>query len=262
MNFGLKNKNVIVTASSKGIGKAVAKVFLEESANVAICSSNIENLIEAGKELQSYSENLIWKECDLNDENSIGDFLAFVKEKFGTVDVLVNNCGGPAPGTFETLSDEDWINGYKQVLRSATLFTKGVLPGMKEKGWGRIINITSISVKQPIENLMLSNTFRAGLTGFAKTLSREIGQFGITVNNVAPGYTMTGRLRELAEIRAEKQGKTVEEIFAEMGKTAPLNRIGKPEEIANVVVFLASEKAAYVTGTTIQVDGGETKSLL
>ena len=169
--------------------------------------------------------------------------------------------GGPVPGFFRDLSEEDWENAYKQVLLSVVRFSNLVIPKMIEQEWGRIVNITSIAVKQPVHNLMLSNSLRAGVTGFAKSLSNEFGNKNITVNNVAPGYTLTHRLYELAVSRAKTSGKSHEEILVDMAKDVPMNRLAGPEEIASTVVFLASQKASYITGTTIQVDGGSTKAI-
>lgn len=260
MELGIKGKHVVVTASSKGIGKATAEGFLNEGCKVAICSSNELNLKKTAEELSRFKENLIWKRCDLNSSESIKSFIEFVKKNFGDIDILVNNCGGPFPGTHSTLSIDDWNNGFRQVLMSVVELCNLVLPGMKNSKWGRIINITSLSVKQPVENLMLSNTFRTGLIGYAKTLSTEIGESNITVNTVAPGYTLTERLKELADLRAKDAGITQEEILQGMAESVPVKRIGSPEDIANLILFLASEKASYITGTTTQVDGGVIKS--
>jgi 3-oxoacyl-[acyl-carrier protein] reductase len=177
------------------------------------------------------------------------------------VDILINNCGGPVPGYFLELDENDWNHAYEQVLMSVVRFSNLVIPQMVKNKWGRIINITSISVKQPVDNLMLSNSLRAGVTGFAKSLSNEVAKHNITVNNVAPGLTLTNRLYELAVIEAKEKGKSHEEILVEMAKRVPINRLGGPEEIASVVLFLASKRASYVTGNTIQVDGGFTKGL-
>ena len=173
---------------------------------------------------------------------------------------LVNNCGGPTPGFFDDLDEENWKTGFDQVLMSAVRFSKLVLPKMKDNKWGRIINITSISVKQPIDNLLLSNAFRSAVTAFAKTLSNQIGQYNITVNNVAPGLTYTGRLDELAGLRAKDANITKDEMLKKMAIDIPLKRIARPEEIASAVIYLASEIGGYITGQTFVVDGGYNKS--
>lgn len=261
MNFNLNNKNIFVSAASTGIGKAVAELFLNENCNVTICSSNIDKLKTAADELINIRNGKIhFVKCNINSEEEIKNAVKEAESKFGSINVLVNNCGGPAPGFFDDLDDNKWEYGFEQVLMSAVRFSRLVLPKMKENKWGRIINITSISVKQPIDNLILSNAFRSGVTAFAKTLSNQVGQYNITVNNVAPGLTLTGRLQELAEIRAKDAEIKIEEMLTNMAADIPLKRIGKPEEIAAAVLFLASEPAAYITGQTIVVDGGINKS--
>lgn len=261
MNFNLNNKNIFVSAASTGIGKAVAELFLNENCNVTICSSRIDKLKAASDELSKFKNSKFhFVKCDINNDEEIQNAVKDAESKFGRIDVLVNNCGGPAPGFFDDLDDSKWEYGFEQVLMSAVRFSRLVLPKMKENKWGRIINITSISVKQPIDNLLLSNAFRSGVTAFAKTLSNQVGHYNITVNNVAPGLTLTGRLQELAEIRAKDAEIKTEEMLINMAADIPLKRIGKPEEIAAAVVFLASEPAAYITGQTIVVDGGINKS--
>lgn len=262
MDLGIKGKTALVTASSKGIGKAVAEAFASEGCNLAICSRTKESLIDTSKEIRSkYQLEPFWGVCDLNNLKDIENFHNAVIKQFGKVDILVNNCGGPVPGFFKDLSEEDWNNAFAQVLMSVVRLSHLVLPEMINQEWGRIINITSVAVKQPVHNLMLSNSLRAGVTGFAKSLSNEVASKNITVNNVAPGYTLTNRLYELAVNRAKITGKSHEEILADMAKDIPMNRLGGPEEIASLIVFLASSKASYLTGTTIQVDGGSTKAI-
>lgn len=262
MDLGLKGKSVIVTASSTGIGKAIADGFAAEGANISICSRSKERLIDAATDIKNkFGSEIFWGVCDLNSHKDIDSFYNAVISNFGKVDILVNNCGGPIPGFFLELSEEAWDDAYKQVLLSVRRFINLVLPDMIKNQWGRIINITSVAVKQPVHNLILSNSFRAAVTGLSKTLSTEFANKNITVNNVAPGYTLTNRLYDLAVNRAKNSGKSHEEILTEMAKEVPMNRLGSPEEIAAVVLFLASKQASYITGTTIQVDGGSTKSI-
>lgn len=262
MDLGLKGKTVLVTASSTGIGKAIADGFAAEGANLAICSRSKDKLIEAAGDMKNkFGLEPFWGVCDLNSRKDIETFYNAVVSNVGKVDILVNNCGGPVPGYFLELPEESWDDAYKQVLLSVIRFIHLVLPDMINNQWGRIINVTSVAVKQPVHNLILSNSFRAAVTGLSKTLSNELANKNITVNNVAPGYTLTHRLYELAVNRAKTSGKSHEEILTEMAKDVPMNRLGAPEEIAAVVVFLASRQASYITGTTIQVDGGSIKSI-
>ena len=261
MDLQIKGKTALVTASSLGIGRAAAEMLLKEGCRVVICSRNKENLISTAKEIKE-SVNLepLWVLCDLNKPADIENLFNVVKSHYGDVDILVNNCGGPPPGFFENLNDESWNLGYEQVLMSAVRLTRMVLPAMKEKKWGRIINITSISVKQPVDNLILSNAFRSAITAFAKTLSNQVGKDNITINNVAPGYTLTSRLYELAVSRAKLLGESHEHVLASMAADVPMKRLARPDEVAAMILFLASEQAAYITGLTIPVDGGITRS--
>ena len=261
MDLQLEGKTVLISAASMGIGRAAAEEFVKEGCKVAICSSNQQNLVKAVSEIKnSYDFEPLWTVCDINKPGDIENAVRIVNDNFGDIDILVNNCGGPAPGYFDELDDKDWADAVDQVLMSAIRFTRSVLPGMRRKNWGRIINITSLSVKQPVQNLILSNSLRSAVTAFAKTLSNEIGKDNITINNVAPGYTLTARLYELAVTRAKERGESHEHVLASMAADVPMKRLARPDEIASLIVFLASEQAGYITGTTIQVDGGVIKS--
>ena len=263
MDLQIKGKTALITASSLGIGRAVAEALIQEECKVAICARNKEQLIKTSEEIKKlYNVEPVWVVCDIKDEKDIDNTVDAVTKSYGPIDILVNNCGGPIAGYFEDLYDENWQTAFELVLLSSIRFTRKVLPDMKEKGWGRIINITSLTVKQPVENLMLSNSLRLAVIGFAKTLSNEVGKYNITVNNIAPGYTLTNRLYSLAKNKAKLTGESHEHILAEMVKDASLGRLARPDEIASVVAFLASEKASYITGTTIQVDGGVIKGIL
>lgn len=262
MDLGLTDKVVLVTASSKGIGKAIAESFTAEGCKVAICARTKADLIETANSIaQTYKNEPLWSVCDINNPKEIENTVKTVQDHYGSIDVLVNNCGGPSAGYFEELDDEKWNFAYEQILLSSVRFLQLVLPEMKLKRWGRVINITSISTKQPIENLILSNSLRSAVVGMSKTLSTQYAKYNITVNNVAPGFTLTQRLYELAVHKAKISGKSHEEIFVEMAKEIPMNRLAKPEEIAAMVVFLASEQAGYLTGNSIHVDGGWTRSI-
>jgi len=261
MNLKLKNKTVLITAASKGIGKATAEMFAAEEANVVICSTGEKNLLTAVKEIEEKTGYApFFKVCDINNYNDIKKTVKFVKDKFGGVDILVNNCGGPIPGIFTDLSDSDWYNAVDQVLMSVVRFNREVLPDMIENNWGRIINITSLSVKQPVDNLLLSNALRSAVTAMAKTLSNQIGKYNITVNNVAPGYTLTSRLEQLALNKEKETGMAKEQVFAEMAEKTAMKRLAAPHEVAATVLYLASEQAGYITGVTVPVDGGAIKA--
>jgi 3-oxoacyl-[acyl-carrier protein] reductase len=262
MNLGLKSKTVLITASSKGIGKAVAEMFASEECNVAICSRKKDELIKTAAEIKSkHKIEPFWCVCDLNKQRDIETTVASAKKEFGTIDILVNNCGGPVPGFFREISETKWHDAFEQVLLSVVRFCNLTVPDMVLNEWGRIINIVSITVKQPVDNLILSNSLRMGVVGFSKTLSNELAKFNITVNCLAPGFTLTNRLYELAVERAKREKVSHEEILAEMAKQVPMNRLALPKEIASAAVFLASENAGYLTGNTIHVDGGWVKGV-
>jgi 3-oxoacyl-[acyl-carrier protein] reductase len=262
MDLGIKGKTVLVTASSKGIGRAVAEGFAAEGCSVAICSRNKDELLNTAEEIKKkYGMEPVWCVCDLNNIKDIETTIETVTKQLGRIEILVNNCGGPEPGNFQQLSEKNWQAAFEQVLLSAVRLCNFVVPDMILNEWGRIINITSVSVKQPIDNLMLSNSLRTGLIGFAKTLSNEVAKFNITVNSVAPGYTLTNRIYDIAVHKAKQSAKSHEEVLVEMAKEIPINRLASPDEIASVVVFLASKQASYITGNTIQVDGGLVKGL-
>ncbi|MBN1302313.1 MAG: SDR family oxidoreductase [Melioribacteraceae bacterium] len=261
MDLKISDKVVFVNAASRGIGRAAAELFLKEGCKVAIASSDQTKLYATAVELKkSTGTEPEWVVCDLNKPGDIENAVKAVSSILGDIDILVNNCGGPVSGKFDELNDNDWTDAVDQVLMSAIRMTREVLPGMKAKNWGRIINITSISVKQPIDNLLLSNSLRSAVTAWAKSLSGDLGEYNITVNNVAPGYTLTSRLYELAVARAKESGDSHEHVLASMAANVPLKRLARPDEIASMIVFLSSEPAAYVTGQTIVVDGGLTKS--
>jgi 3-oxoacyl-[acyl-carrier protein] reductase len=261
MDFNIKDKVALVTASSMGIGKSIAELLIKEGCKVVICSSSEKNIIEAAKQIKdSTGIEPVCGVCNLNNPEDITEIVKLTQKHFGDIDILVNNCGGPIPGTFDSLNDSDWNNAMDQVLLSVVRMTREVLPGMKNKKWGRIINITSKAVKQPIDNLMLSNSLRSAVTAFSKTLSNDIGQYNITVNNVAPGFTLTSRLYELAKEKEKATGIGYKKVLDDMAAGVPVKRLGTAEEIASMAVYLASEQAGFITGTTIQVDGGSIKS--
>lgn len=262
MDLGIKSKVALVTASSKGIGKAVAEGLAAEGCAVAICSRDKDDLLKAANEIKKKAGvEPVWCVCDLNKLRDIENTVSTVTKQLGRIDILVNNCGGPEAGHFQDLTDTSWQNAFEQVLLSAVRLSNLVVPDMILKEWGRIINITSVAVKQPIDNLMLSNSLRNGVIGFTKSLSNEVAKYNVTVNSVAPGYTLTNRIYDLAVHKAKQEEKSHEAILTEMAKEIPMNRLAGAEEIASAVVFLASKHASYITGNTIQVDGGLNKGI-
>jgi 3-oxoacyl-[acyl-carrier protein] reductase len=263
MDLGIEGKTALITASTKGLGRATAEYLADQGCNIAVSSSDPANVEKTAEEMRrKFGAVALVEKCDLDKPDEIEQFYNAVVERFGGVDVLVNNCGGPPAGYFENFGEEEWRGAYEQVLMSAVRFTKLALPNMKAKRWGRIVTITSISVKQPVENLILSTTFRAGIIGMQKTLASELAPYGITINSVAPGYILTDRLRNLAAKKSEQTGRSIEGSLKAMGETAPAGTLGEPLDIAATVAFLASERARYLTGNTIHVDGGLVKALL
>src|SRR6476620_1750179 len=263
MDLGLKDKVALVAAGSRGLGRAVAEELAVEGASLVICARDAATLAETTAAIADQTgAHVLGVPGDVTDPVQVKNLVASGNERFGRIDILVTNAGGPPAGRFDKITREQWEQASRLTLFSAIELARQVLPGMKERRWGRILNITSIAVKQPVENLMLSNSLRAGLTGFARTLANEVAAEGITVNNVLPGYTRTERLEDLAKMMAEKQGISAGEFRGKWEQEIPMRRLGEPREFAAAVAFLASERASYITGTSIQVDGGWIKSLL
>lgn len=262
MKLELKDKIALVTAASKGLGYATALGLSREGAKVAICARTATDIEDAAKRIRDETGGEVL--ALTADVTLSGDLLRIVTstvQNFGGLQILVSNSGGPPPGTFETLDDAKWQVALDSTLLSTARLVQAALPHLKSAGWGRILVITSTSAKQPIPNLLLSNTLRAGIVGLCKTLSQEFAQYKITVNNVAPGSFDTDRLKHLYQRNAEAAGITLEEAKRQMEMKIPLGRLGNPEELANAMVFLASEAASYITGQTIVVDGGQTLGL-
>ena len=261
MELGLAGKRALVAAASRGLGKAIALRLAEEGAKVAICSRNAERLGQAAEELRKRTEaEVLAIPTDLTDYAQIKRLINRVNEELGGIDILVANAGGPLPGSFQELSDEQWQAACQLTLMSSVRLAREAIPGMIERHWGRLIFSTSVSVKQPIANLVLSNSLRLAVIGLAKSLADELAPYNITVNSVCPGATATERLRELIKHQAERARLSYEEAEREFWlRGIPMERLGKPEELADLVAFLASERAGYITGTAIQVDGGSVR---
>jgi 3-oxoacyl-[acyl-carrier protein] reductase len=253
MDLDLHGKIALVTGGSRGIGLAVAEGLAAEGARVALSARDHASLARAVDSLGSAGGEAVAFPADVSDQEQVSGLFARIRETLGDPQILVVNAGGPPAGLPSGLSEEQWSRGFELTLMSAVRLTREALPAMRAARWGRVVNITSLAVKQPVPNLALSNAFRAAVTGFAKSLSNEVAADGITVNSVGPGYTATERLEELFADESDKR-RLLESI--------PARRFGTPEEVASLVVYLASRQAAYLTGQTIVPDGGATLGLL
>jgi 3-oxoacyl-[acyl-carrier protein] reductase len=262
MDLGLKGKSVFVAAASKGLGKASALEFAREGARVTIASRNLRELEKAAAEIEAATGSKVHTtQLDVTDGKQISRAIEEAADFGGGLDVLVTNAGGPPVGKIDQFSDEVWVQAFELNLMSAVRLIRTSLPYMRERGGGRIVTITSSSIKQPIPGLILSNTFRAGINGLTKTLSIELAPDKILVNTVAPGRIATERVAELDRLKAEQTGVPVEEVRVEWMSQIPLGRYGSPEEFGRVVAFLGSFANSYITGQAILVDGGMVKAL-
>ena len=263
MNLGLQDRVAIVLAASKGLGRASAEALAAEGVWVVIGSRNRQQLEQTARDIRDKTgSKVLAVPTDVTKPDDLAAIVDATVREFGRVDILVNNAGGPPPGTFEQFGDAQWEAAFQLNLLSNVRMVRLVLPHMRKLQKGRIINIVSTSVKTPIDGLLLSNAIRTGVVGLAKTLSIELAPDNITVNNVCPGRILTDRIRQITRIEEKvQQGMSEEEVLREASRDIPMGRIGKPEELAALVAFLASEQAGYITGTTIQVDGGLTRAL-
>ena len=262
MNLGLEGKVALVTAASRGLGRAVATELARERAQVVISSRNEQTLRMTATEIREHTgAEVAYFPADLSMEEDIGALVSAAVKRFGGVDVLINNTGGPPAGGFDDFGDEEWNAAFESILLSVIRAVREVLPHMRRGGGGRIVNIASYSMKHSIENLILSNTFRVGLAGLAKSLSIELALEGILINTLGPGYVSTERSASINEVQARAQGVSVEEVRRQVEAQIPLGRYGRPEEFAKVAAFLASPANGYVTGQAILVDGGMVRAL-
>ncbi|MEO5567542.1 MAG: SDR family oxidoreductase [Gemmatimonadaceae bacterium] len=263
MFLGLRGKTALVAAASKGLGYAIARELAMEGATIVICARTKETLKAARDSLAAETGAKVYAiPADLSRFEDIKRVTTTSLERLGRVDILINNNGGPPAGPFETHDWATWQGAFDLTMRSAVEMTRAVLPGMKERRWGRVINVTSMAAKQPVDNLILSNSLRAAVHGFARTLANEVAEFGITVNNIMPGYTRTERVESLAEATAKRDGIDSAAVMTRFEKDVPMKRMGEPEEFAALAAFLASERASYITAQSIAADGGWIRGLM
>jgi 3-oxoacyl-[acyl-carrier protein] reductase len=262
MDLGLKDRVAVVAASSQGLGKAVSLGLAREGARLALCSRTESTLEKTAEEIRTQTRAEVFaRAVDVTSHEQVRRFVADANDRFGRVDICVANAGGPPSKSFAETTDDDWRRTSELNLMSTVYLAKETLPLMQARKWGRFIAITSVSVKQPIDGLILSNAVRSGVSGLVKSLANEYGPYNVLVNSVCPGYTATARLLDLRAALAQRDGVAEEEIEARWARQSPLGRIGQPEEFANVVVFLTSERASYVNGVSIAVDGGTVKGI-
>jgi 3-oxoacyl-[acyl-carrier protein] reductase len=262
MDLGLKDRVALIAASSQGIGRATAEAFAAEGCRVAMCARNLQTLQAAAEKIRKqHNTEVLAQAVDVGNAAAVSRFVADVADKFGGVDICVTNAGGPPAKGFLAATLVEWQRALELNFLSTVYFAREVIPHMQRKGWGRILTLTSITTKQPVTDLVLSNAVRAAVVGLVKSLANEFGKDGILVNNVGPGFTATDRLKELAKTRSASSGKSEQEILQGWAADAPLQRLGEPREVAETIVWLASERASYITGQTVLVDGGLYKGL-
>lgn len=260
MDLGLKNKVALVLASSNGLGRAIAVSLGREGASVAVTGRNAEEIENTVSQIQSSGGRAVGLQWDLYDLSLIDSKIAEIENQLGPIDILVNNTGGPPPTTAANQSAQLWQENFNNLVLSIIKITDRVLPGMRERQWGRIITSTSSGMIAPIPNLAISNALRASLMGWSKTLAAEVAKDGVTVNIILPGRIATNRLKQLDEARAKREGKAFEDVYESTKQTIPMKRYGTPEEYGDAAAFLASQQASYITGSQLRVDGGATAS--
>ncbi len=261
MDLGIRGRTAMVAAASKGIGYAIARALLREECAVSICARSPEPLQRAQEELRKEfpAAQLMAQQADVTRKQDLERWFRETEEKFGKIDILVTNTGGPPVGQFQELEEERWRQGVESTLMNVVRLTRLVLPGMQQRKWGRIVHITSLVAREPLPILTISSTLRAGLSALTRTQAHQFAPYGITVNAVLPGHILTDRQIELNEVRARQSGRSLEEVLREAEQEIPLRRFGKPDEIGDAVAFLCSERAGYITGISLLVDGGVVK---
>lgn len=263
MKTGLKDRTAVVAAASQGLGYAVASALAAEGVKLAICSRNKQRIEAAAEKIrEQHGTEVLPEALDVTDSKAVHDFVESAAKRFGRIDICVTNAGGPPAKQFLETTTDEWRRAVETNFLSVVYFAKAVLPHMQRAQWGRFITITSVSVKQPIGDLIYSNAVRPAVVGLVKSLANEFGKDGILVNNVGPGYTATDRLKNLAATRSKASGTSQEELFQRWAADTAVKRVGTPEELADVVVWLASERASNITGQTILVDGGSYRGLM
>jgi len=261
MDLKLKDKVAIIGGSSKGLGKACATSLAKEGVNFVLCARNEEELDKTKKKIEGFGVEVLALSVDMSKEGDNERIVKETIEKFGRIDILVNNSGGPSPGSFDDISMDDFDEAYNSVLKYNIRMIKLCLPYMEKKGWGRIINIASMTVKEPSPTMVLSNVFRTAVISFAKSISKELIGKGITINNVCPGYFRTDRINQLMEKEAGDANVSVQEYEQEVMSSLPHRRFMNPSELGNMVAYLCSSQARAITGTTVQIDGGVNSGL-
>jgi len=267
MDLGLKGKTALVMAGSRGFGRSVALELAAEGAKVALCARNADDLAATAEEVRRVGQEawggmagpVFSQSLDVTDDLAVRGFISATESELGPVDMMLVNAGGPPAGNFEDLSLADWKTAYELTIESAVRLCQLVLPGMKKRGWGRIVQITSVSVVQPVENLLLSSVLRPAVQALTKTLSDEAAPYGVTVNSVAPGFHNTSAVQRLIAKKVDQTGCTPEDVVASWTDVIPVGRLGEPEELAALILFLMSERASYLTGQCIVSDGGWVK---
>jgi 3-oxoacyl-[acyl-carrier protein] reductase len=257
MDTGLKDRVAIVAAASRGLGRAVAEGLAAQGAHLALCSRNLDRIEAAADELRErYRVRVLARAVDVTNTAAVADFVASACTEYGRCDVCISSAGGPPAKSFANTTLEEWQRAVELNLLSHVVFAKAALPHMQHAGWGRLIMVSSVAVKRPVDGLVLSNTARGAVPGLVRTLANEYGRYGITVNNICPGYTRTERLNELARVKALGDGTTPAQAYHEWASAAALGRLAEPREFADAVVFLASERSSFITGQSLLVDGG------